>query len=228
MREEREERLRLEEERKRVAEEEAKFAAEQERLRLMREEAAAKAAEEMAASGAQSDETKAALAEIDAQILKVEANLGEVAVQREEIAKRQNGKAGTVYVISNLGSFGPDVFKVGMTRRLEPQDRVDELGDASVPFEFDVHSFIFSEDAVGLEASLHERLASCRVNKENPRKEFFRVSLDDIERLVHEIDPTASFDRTMAATEFRASQSGIELNDTVLSGTSQSEAEGEE
>lgn len=228
MREEREERLRLEEERKRVAEEEAKFAAEQERLRLMREEAAAKAVEEMAASGAQSDETKAALAEIDAQILKVEANLGEVAVQREEIAKRQNGKAGTVYVISNLGSFGPDVFKVGMTRRLEPQDRVDELGDASVPFEFDVHSFIFSEDAVGLEASLHERLASCRVNKENPRKEFFRVSLGDIERLVHEIDPTASFDRTMAATEFRASQSGIELTEAVQGETSQSEEEGEE
>ena len=228
MREEREERLRLEEERKRVAEEEAKFAAEQERLRLMREEAATKAAEEMAASGAQSDETRAALAEIDAQILKVEANLGEVAVQREEIAKRQNGKAGTVYVISNLGSFGPDVFKVGMTRRLEPQDRVDELGDASVPFEFDVHSFIFSEDAVGLEASLHERLASCRVNKINARKEFFRVSLDEIERLVQETDPTASFNRTMAAEEYRASQSGIELNETVQGETSQSGEEGEE
>lgn len=211
MREEREERLRLEEERKRIAEEEAKYAAEQDRLRLMREEAAARAAEEVSKTGAQSVETAETLAEIDAQILKVESNLGEVAVQREEIAKRQNGKAGTVYVISNLGSFGPDVFKVGMTRRLVPQDRVDELGDASVPFEFDVHSFIFSEDAVGLEARLHERLADCRVNKINARKEFFRVSLDDIERLVQETDPTASFNRTMAAEEFRASQSGIEL-----------------
>lgn len=215
MREEREERLRLEEERRRVAEEEAKYAAEQERLRIMREEAAARAAEEMATNGEQSPEIAAAIASIDAQMLKVEANLGEVAVQREEIAKRQNGKAGTVYVISNLGSFGPDVFKVGMTRRLEPQDRVDELGDASVPFEFDVHSFIFSEDAVGLEAKLHERLSECRVNKENSRKEFFRVSLDDIERLVHEVDPTASFNRTMAAKEFRASQSGIVLDDPV-------------
>jgi len=213
MREEREERLRLEEERKRVAEEEAKYAAEQERLRLMREEAAAKAAEEMAKNGEQSAETTEALAEIDAQILKVESNLGEVAVQREEIAKRQNGKAGTVYVISNLGSFGPDVFKVGMTRRLEPQDRVDELGDASVPFEFDVHSVIFSEDAVGLEAKLHERLAECRVNKINVRKEFFRVSLDDIERLVQETDPTASFNRTMAAEEYRASMSGVEIGE---------------
>ena len=227
MREEREERLRLEEERKRVAEEEAKYAAEQERLRLLREEAAAKAAEEIAQSGEQSAETTAALAEIDAQMLKVESNLGEVAVQRDEIAKRQNGKAGTVYVISNLGSFGPNVFKVGMTRRLEPQERVDELGDASVPFEFDVHSFIFSEDAVGLESSLHERLANCRINKINARKEFFRVSLDDIERLVQEVDPTASFNRTMAAEEYRASMSGVELADAVA-GIPQQESEPEE
>ena len=174
MREEREERLRLEEERKRVAEEEAKYAAEQERLQAMREEAVAKAAAEKSQNGEQSTETTEMLAEIDAQILKVETNLGEVAVQREEIAKRQNGKAGTVYVISNLGSFGPDVFKVGMTHRLEPQDRVDELSDASVPFEFDVHSFIFSEDAVSLEAALHARLSACRVNKINARKEFFQ------------------------------------------------------
>lgn len=213
MKEEREERLRLEEERKRIAEEEAKFAAEQERLRQMREEAAARAAEEMAKNGTQSAEVADELAQIDAQILKVESNLGEVAVQREEIAKRQNGKAGTVYVISNLGSFGPDVFKVGMTRRLEPQDRVDELGDASVPFQFDVHSFIFSEDAVGLESKLHERLADMRVNKINIRKEFFRISLDDIEKLVQEVDPTASFNRTMVADEYRASQSGVQLGE---------------
>lgn len=228
MREEREERLRLEEERKRVAEEEAKYAAEQERLRMLRDEAAAKAAAEMAEKGEQSKETAETLAEIDAQMLKVESNLGEVAVQREEIAKRQNGKAGTVYVISNLGSFGPDVFKVGMTRRLEPQDRVDELGDASVPFEFDVHSFIFSEDAVGLEAALHERLSECRVNKINARKEFFRVSLDDIERLVQETDPTASFNRTMAAEEYRASISGVELDGRPVDASGQEEGEGEE
>ena len=228
MREEREERLRLEEERRRIAEEEAKYAAEQERLRVMREEAEAKAAEEMSKNGEKSAETAEMLAEIDAQIMKVESNLGEVAVQREEIAKRQNGKAGTVYVISNLGSFGPDVFKVGMTRRLEPQERVDELGDASVPFEFDVHSFIFSEDAVGLETSLHERLSDCRINKINSRKEFFRISLDDIERLVQEIDPTASFNRTMAAEEFRASQSGVELKEAVLGTMDESESDGDE
>ena len=228
MREEREERLRLEEERKRVAEEEAKYAAEQERLQAMREEAVAKAAAEKSQNGEQSTETTEMLAEIDAQILKVETNLGEVAVQREEIAKRQNGKAGTVYVISNIGSFGPDVFKVGMTRRLEPQDRVDELSDASVPFEFDVHSFIFSEDAVSLEAALHARLSACRVNKINARKEFFRISLDDIERLVQETDPTASFNRTMAAEEYRASISGIELKTTDLNTTSEIGSEADE
>ena len=113
-----------------------------------------------------------------------------------------------------------------MTRRLEPQDRVDELGDASVPFEFDVHSFIFSEDAVGLEARLHERLAECRVNKINSRKEFFKVSLDDIEKIVQETDPTASFNRTMAAEEYRASLSGIDFGDVVQQGPT-SESEGE-
>lgn len=228
MREDREARLRNEEERKRIAEEEAKYGAEKERLRVKLEEDAAKAAEEMAATGEVSAETKAAIENTNAQMLKVESNLSEVVVKREEIAKLQNGKAGTVYVISNLGSFGPDVFKVGMTRRLEPQERVDELGDASVPFEFDVHSFIFSEDAVGLEARLHERLAVYRVNKSNSRKEFFRVSLDEIERLVQEIDPTASFDRTMAAKEYRASLSGIDIGDVVQRPASESEGEVDE
>ena len=94
-----------------------------------------------------------------------------------------------------------------MTRRLNPQDRVDELGNASVPFRFDVHSFIFSDDAVGLESKLHTILTDKRVNKVNMRKEFFNVSLDELEQLVTEIEPTAEFNRTMAAEEFRQSQS---------------------
>lgn len=217
MREEREERIRAEQERKRIAEEEAKFAAEKERLRQKLEEEKARAAAEAAAAGEPPPETTEAQKEIEAQLFKVESNLGEVAVRKEEIAKLQNGKAGTVYVISNLGSFGDNVFKVGMTRRLEPQERVDELGDASVPFEFDVHSFIFSEDASGLEAALHQRLAGMRVNKINPRKEFFRISIDEIERIVHDVDPTADFNRTMLAEEYHASMSGVELDDVGLS-----------
>ena len=94
-----------------------------------------------------------------------------------------------------------------MTRRLNPQDRVNELGDASVPFKFDVHSFIFSDDAVGLENKLHSILNDKRVNKVNLRKEFFYTSIDELENLVAEIEPTAEFNRTMLAEEFRQSQS---------------------
>lgn len=139
------------------------------------------------------------------RIAALQSQLQEVSAKKEEIVNLQNGKAGTVYVISNLGSFGENVFKVGMTRRMEPMDRVKELGDASVPFQFDVHSFIFSEDAVGLERKMHQILDDRRVNKVNLRKEFFKVSLDEIEKIVYDIEPTASFNRTMAAEEFRQS-----------------------
>ena len=84
-----------------------------------------------------------------------------------------NIRAGYVYIISNVGSFGERMVKVGLTRRLEPMDRIRELSDSSVPFNFDVHALFFSQDAVGVEASLHERLARLRVNIVNPRREFF-------------------------------------------------------
>lgn len=90
-----------------------------------------------------------------------------------------------------------------MTRRLEPQDRVDELGSASVPFRFDVHAFVFSEDAVGLEYELHQKLNESRVNKVNFRKEFFRTSLIELEALVEELDPTAEFNETILALEYK-------------------------
>ena len=93
-----------------------------------------------------------------------------------------------------------------MTRRLNPQERVDELGSASVPFKFDVHSFIFSKDAVLLESKMHEMLNKQRVNKVNRRKEFFRITIDELEELVNKIEPTAEFNKTMIAEEFRNSQ----------------------
>ena len=131
--------------------------------------------------------------------------------KRDQIVNLANGKAGYVYVISNLGSFGDNVFKVGMTRRLEPQERVDELSNASVPFAFDVHSFIFSDDAVGLEAALHDELNDKRVNKINLRKEFFRTTIDEIEQLVYQHQPSASFNRTMLAEQYRQTQA-VEQN----------------
>ena len=96
----------------------------------------------------------------------------------------QNAKAGYVYVISNVGSFGDGVYKIGMTRRLEPMERVNELGDASVPFTFDVHSLIFSDNAPELEAKLHEHFYDNRVNKINNRKEFYRASINEIEKVI--------------------------------------------
>lgn len=162
-----------------------------------------------------STEEKLANCKDDEQIQKLLARIEElqkfleaVEDKKEDIINRQNGKAGVVYVISNLGSFGDNTFKIGMTRRSEPMERVRELGDASVPFSFDVHSFIFSDDAVGLETELHHRLNARRTNKINLRKEFFDISIDELEKLVNEICPTAEFKRTMLAIEYRK---GLEM-----------------
>lgn len=147
---------------------------------------------------------------LNKKILELQAKLSDVAIKKEEIVNLQNGKAGNVYIISNLGSFGENVFKIGMTRRLDPQERINELGSASVPFKFDVHSFIFSEDAVSLEKRLHQELNDKRVNKVNLRKEFFNSTIDELEELVNRIDPTAEFNKTMIAEEYFQSLSSDE------------------
>lgn len=147
------------------------------------------------------------------RIRELESQLKSMEDQKEDIVKLQNGKAGYVYIISNLGSFGNNIFKIGMTRRLNPQERVDELGTASVPFRFDVHSFIFSHDAVSLESSLHKRLESQRVNKVNLRKEFFYSDIEELESFVLEIEPTAQFTRTMLAEQYHQS---ITISDEEL------------
>lgn len=190
MRQEAEEKKALEAERKKVEKEEAKYISEIEKAKSQLESAADQALEDL-----------------KRKIEELENKLAEVSLKKEEITNLANGKAGNVYIISNLGSFGKNVFKIGMTRRLNPQDRVNELGDASVPFKFDVHSFIFSDDAVGLESKLHKMMEDKRVNKVNRRKEFFYTSIDELEKVVSEIDPTAEFNRTMLAEEFRQSLS---------------------
>jgi hypothetical protein len=121
-------------------------------------------------------------------------NLNEARGQLAELDKEekvidyreQNAKAGYVYVISNIGAFGEGVYKIGMTRRLEPMERVDELGDASVPFSFDVHALVFSDNAPALEAKLHEHFYNKRINKVNDRKEFFKADINDIEKVIKE------------------------------------------
>ncbi|AGK95374.1 GIY-YIG nuclease family protein [Clostridium pasteurianum] len=145
--------------------------------------------------------------ELNAKILELQNYIKELETKKDEIVKLQNGKAGNVYIISNLGSFGDDIFKVGMTRRIDPQERINELSSASVPFSFDVHSFIFSDDAVGLESKLHDILKENRLNRVNMRKEFFKINIDELEKLVADIDPTADFNKTMLAEDFRQSMS---------------------
>lgn len=127
----------------------------------------------------------------------------------------EHGQAGHIYIISNLGSFGENVFKIGMTRRYDPQERIDELGDASVPFRFDVHSTIFSDNAPALEAALHKRLHNNRVNKINLRKEFFKTTIDELEDLVYSLEPSARFDRTMLAEQYHQSMAVEEVPESV-------------
>lgn len=111
-------------------------------------------------------------------------------------------KSGYVYIISNVGSFGDDVVKIGLTRRLEPDDRVRELGDASVPFSFDTHAMIYSDEAPALEAALHREFAERRINTSNMRKEFFKVTLDEVELAVARLAPEAFFFKDREAQEW--------------------------
>ncbi len=119
------------------------------------------------------------------------------------ISRAQLTKSGHVYVISNLGSFGEGTYKIGMTRRLDPLDRVKELGDASVPFAFDIHALIYSENAPELEKQLHREFNSNRRNAVNNRKEFFEVSIEDIEAAVAKHHGTIEFTKYAEAREFR-------------------------
>tara|TARA_R110001583_G_scaffold146586_2_gene298652 strand:- start:903 stop:2522 length:1620 start_codon:yes stop_codon:yes gene_type:complete len=122
----------------------------------------------------------------ESQLAELESKLEEAELKGQRaLSMAQQTKQGHVYVISNIGSFGENVYKIGMTRRLDPMDRVKELGDASVPFGFDVHAMIFSKDAPSLENALHKSFNSNSVNKVNPRKEFFKLSLLDIKSVIH-------------------------------------------
>lgn len=133
---------------------------------------------------AANDEEKARL---EAEIAELKAALEKNNDEIEKIDKwEETPGAGYVYIISNIGSFGEDVFKIGVTRRDDPEERIRELSNASVPFKYDSHVFIFSEDAYNLESSLHERFDNKRVNKVNRRKEFFNITIDDVKKIVEE------------------------------------------
>lgn len=154
---------------------------------------------------------------LQAQIEKLEQELKEAQEKKERaLSMAQQTKRGHVYIISNIGSFGENVYKIGMTRRLEPIDRVKELGDASVPFQFDIHAMIYSDEAPTLENELHKAFTNKKINMLNYRKEFFNVTLDEIETKVKEIGLEAEFSRLPEAMEYRETLAIIEkLNSQV-------------
>lgn len=165
---------------------------EAEREEKQYEVALAKARAEFETAGAaKQEEMQAKLAELEQMVAEAHEN------KERAISRAQQTRAGHVYVISNIGSFGTNVYKIGMTRRLDPMDRIWELSDASVPFDFDVHAIIYTDDAPALEAELHDRFRDRRVNAINERKEYFYATMGEISKVVRE--RFAEIELTMAA-----------------------------
>lgn len=137
----------------------------------------------------------------------LEQQLGLINVSLKDLDYREaNQRAGYVYVISNIGSFGENIYKIGMTRRLDPTERIDELSDASVPFNFDVHAMIFTDDAPSLENSLHKAFETKKLNMVNGRREFFNVTLDEIKDVIkNNFDKTVEFIDVPDAEQYRVS-----------------------
>lgn len=196
-----------EEERARREYEKAIKQAEKEEKLLQK--AMTEARKQLEAAGAeQRAEYERKLAELQGQLEAAEEK------NQRALSMAQQTRRGHVYVISNVGSFGEHIYKIGMTRRLEPMDRVKELGDASVPFGFDVHALIHHEDAPALEASLHQRFGERRVNKVNPRKEFFQTKLHDIREMIEGLGIEVHWTMRAEAEEYRESIS-IGLRDST-------------
>lgn len=186
----------------------------------MREEERARREYEKAIKEAEKEERMLQKAMEEAQRLAAEATddqrqqyeeqIAELQKKFEEAESRnqralsmaQQTRRGHVYVISNVGSFGEHIYKIGLTRRLEPMDRVKELGDASVPFDFDVHAMIYAEDAPALEKELHSHFETHQVNKVNPRKEFFKVGISDIREIVDSRNIEAHWTMKAEAREY--------------------------
>jgi actin-related protein len=151
-------------------------------------------------------------AKLSAKIMELQERIAEIEEKKTAISQAMLTKTGHVYIISNVGSFGENVYKIGMTRRLEPLDRVKELGDASVPFPFDVHAMIQTSDAPALENALHKHFDLRRLNLENQRKEFFHVSIDEIRQELDQLKDQLGIDSELRLTllaeakEYRMSQ----------------------
>lgn len=187
MREEEKARPELEREQAEAAAEERNYERALEKARL----------EAQRATGDRMDELREKIHRLEEQVRQAHER-GERAISRAQLTR-----SGYVYVISDVGSFGDQVVKIGMTRRLDPMDRVKELGDASVPFEFDVHAMVYSDDAPTLELEFHRRFADRRLNLINLRKEFFEVSLTEIQAVAKERGLVVEVTMAAEAREYR-------------------------
>lgn len=196
-RDERAEDARMQKEEERLIKDADRLQKEEDKFQQMLLDAKKAAEADIAKGTALTAEQEQRIAELQQQLDDAHSNT----TRTKAMAERT--KSGFVYIISNVGSFGDNVIKIGMTRRLEPMDRVKELGDASVPFLFDVHALIYADNAPELENQLHHRFDEHRVNKVNTRKEFFHVSVDDVESALKELAPTAEFHRDVDAQEFK-------------------------
>jgi hypothetical protein len=175
------------------------------------EQMLAKAREEAArAEGAKQAKLATQIEELQKRLADAHAN------KERAIARAQMTRSGHVYVISNIGSFGEHVYKVGMTRRLDPMDRIRELGDASVPFNFDVHAIIYADDAPALENRLHRLFHNHRVNRVNERKEFFRVSIEEIADAVRKNHGDIQVTLAAEAVEYRKTLASIAAAPPVI------------
>lgn len=153
------------------------------------------------------------------EVARLQARLADAeAARARTIAQAQLTKAGHIYVISNIGSFGERVYKIGMTRRLEPRDRIDELSDASVPFPFDVHMMISCDDAPALENALHKHFSRYRINRVNLRKEFFRVDLEEVRKFVEQHHGEVRYTADAEALEYRQSISVTDEDAAYIEG----------
>jgi hypothetical protein len=204
--EERKERLRQERER-RADEEQARIEIEREQERFDKERAHYENL--LVAARANADRSG---------IEKAETKLAEIENASDDLEKRSaNTRAGFVYVISNIGAFGEGVVKIGLTRRLDPMERVQELGGASVPFGFDVHGFVFSDDAVGLESELHESFGHRRVNAINARREFFRATPQEVREVLVKLDRAKNisfkYTEVAEALEYRQSLAALQKSE---------------
>lgn len=199
---------REEQRRARAAErEEEQVQRELEKARVEAERDAAKAAaalekaraEVASAAGSKLDALNARIGELEAELTEAQQR-GERAVSQAQLTK-----TGHVYIISNVGAFGQRVVKIGLTRRLDPMERIHELGDASVPFPFDVHALLYSADAPALETDLHNFVWERRLNLVNPRKEFFEATLDELEQYLKSKGYDSTFTKIAEAREYRQS-----------------------